>query len=199
MACVQRSKSQPDLRELPSRSRLRGLRRFGCVMSTLRQERSVKNGHAIEIRTYFIAIIFRSPILAGCAHGPRPLPERSRSQKGRSRHAGHDDEKNRHRRPRKGICRLVPEKSSPEMPNGSPRIRVDSNNFQAWPLRRRRPKMTICSRKTNRVRIFTVRQSQINRKKGHAGITPHGLCETVPQALHGFRLGAHSVRVEVPV
>jgi hypothetical protein len=66
------------------------------------------------------------------------------------------------------------------MPNGSPRIRVDSNNFQAWPLRRRRPKMTICSRKTNRVRIFTVRQSQINRKKGHAGITPHGLSETVP-------------------
>ena len=60
-------------------------------------------------------------------------------KKGRSRHAGHDDDddddddddENRHRRPRKGICRLVPEKSSPEMPTGSPRIRVDSNNFQA--------------------------------------------------------------------
>ena len=48
------------------------------------------------------------PVLAGCAHGPRPLPERSRSQKGRSRHAGHDeDAKDRHRRPRQGICRLI--------------------------------------------------------------------------------------------
>ena len=35
--------------------------------------------------------------------------ERSRSQKGRSRHAGHDeDAKDRYRRPRKGICRLIP-------------------------------------------------------------------------------------------
>jgi predicted 3-demethylubiquinone-9 3-methyltransferase (glyoxalase superfamily) len=41
-------------------------------------------------------------------HGPRPLPERSRSQQGRSRHAGHDeDAKDRHRRPRKGICWLI--------------------------------------------------------------------------------------------
>jgi len=40
---------------------------------------------------------------------------------------------------------------------------------------------------------------QTIKNKGHAGITPHGLCETVPQALQRFRLGAHSVRVEVPV
>ena len=39
-----------------------------------------------------------------------------------------------------------------------------------------------------------------NRKtKGHAGITPHGLCETVLQALQIFHLGANSVQVEVPV
>jgi hypothetical protein len=31
-------------------------------MAALRQERSVKNGHSIEIRTYFIAIMFRSPL-----------------------------------------------------------------------------------------------------------------------------------------
>src|SRR6266852_4987720 len=50
------------------------------------------------------------PVLAGCAHGSRPLPERSRSQKGRSRHAGHDeDAKDHHRRPRQGISRLIPE------------------------------------------------------------------------------------------
>ena len=48
------------------------------------------------------------PVLVGRAHGPRPLPERSRSQKGRSRHAGHDeDAKDHHRRPRQGICRLA--------------------------------------------------------------------------------------------
>jgi hypothetical protein len=40
----------------------------------------------------------------------------------------------------------------------------------------------------------------INQKtKGHAGIAPHGLCETVPWALQRFRPGAHGVRVEVPV
>ena len=48
------------------------------------------------------------PVLAGCAHGPRPLLERSRSQKGRSCHAGHDeDAKDHHRRPRQGNCRLM--------------------------------------------------------------------------------------------
>jgi hypothetical protein len=31
-------------------------------MSPLRQEPSIKNGHYIEIRTNFIAIIFRSPL-----------------------------------------------------------------------------------------------------------------------------------------
>ena len=41
------------------------------------------------------------------ADGARPLPQRSRSHKGRSRHAGDDeDAKDRHRRPRQGVCRL---------------------------------------------------------------------------------------------
>jgi predicted 3-demethylubiquinone-9 3-methyltransferase (glyoxalase superfamily) len=48
-------------------------------------------------------------------------------KKGRSRHAGHDeDAKDRHRRPRQGICRLIPKnlhgRCRPALP---PRIRVD--------------------------------------------------------------------------
>jgi 3-demethylubiquinone-9 3-methyltransferase len=40
-------------------------------------------------------------------------------KKGRSRHAGHvEDEKDRHRRSRQGICRLIPEKSSRGMRTG---------------------------------------------------------------------------------
>ena len=50
------------------------------------------------------------PVLAGGAHGAGPLPQRSRSHQGRSRHAGHDeDAKDRHRRSRQGFCRLMPE------------------------------------------------------------------------------------------
>jgi hypothetical protein len=44
--------------------------------------------------------------------------------------------------------------------------------------------------------IFMVRQQ---KTKGHAGIAPHGLCETVPLGPPEIRLGAHSVRVEAPV
>ncbi len=48
----------------------------------------------------------------------------------------------------------------------------------------------------NETRRFTI---TIIKTKGHAGITPHGLCETVLQALQRFHLGAYSVQVEVPV
>jgi hypothetical protein len=85
------------------------------------------------------------------------------------------------------------------MPNGSPRIRVDSNNFQAWPLRRRRPKMTICSRKKNRVRIFTVRQSQINRKKATRALHRMAFARLFPRPSMDSVSGRNSVRVEVSV
>ena len=44
------------------------------------------------------------------SHGSGPLPGRSRSRRGRSRHAGDDqDAKDRHRRSRQGLCRLKAE------------------------------------------------------------------------------------------
>ena len=53
------------------------------------------------------------PVLAGYPYGSRSLPRRSRSHEGRSRHAGHaEDAKDRHCRPRQGVCRLIPEKET---------------------------------------------------------------------------------------
>jgi hypothetical protein len=48
-------------------------------------------------------------------------------------------------------------------------------------------------------RNATIYDPSIIKTKGHAGITPHGLCETVLQALQRFHLGAYSVQMEVPV
>src|SRR5947209_708389 len=47
-------------------------------------------------------------VLAGCAQGPRPVPERPRPRKGQSRDAGDDENaEDRHRRFGQGICRLT--------------------------------------------------------------------------------------------